>query len=319
MAFWWVNQNQTYEQEIGGGYMWSPKRNANGAYNQFYENMTLAQPGDVVFSFRQQHISDVGIVQAPAQSAPKPQEFGESGSYWSAEGWLVSVSWHKLGRPVRPKQYIDELRPTLPPKYSPLNAQTGSGLQSVYLANVKEDMAAVLVSKLSAKDQAFIANAGSSVSADDEAIAALEDDIEKRIEQDTTIDVTERQTIINARKGQGKYRRNLELIEQACRVTGVTDKRLLRASHIKPWRLCDTNHERLDGNNGLLLSPNIDHLFDQGFISFESDGKLLASSLIETDQLVALGVPLSETFRTGPFNEEQRDYLSFHRHTVFKP
>jgi hypothetical protein len=39
MRHWWVNQNQTYEAEISGGYIWSPKRNQNGARNQFYENM----------------------------------------------------------------------------------------------------------------------------------------------------------------------------------------------------------------------------------------------------------------------------------------
>ena len=47
MAFWWVNQNQTAKHEIGGGYMWSPKRNQNGSYSQFYENMHRVGTGDV--------------------------------------------------------------------------------------------------------------------------------------------------------------------------------------------------------------------------------------------------------------------------------
>ena len=50
MRFWWVNQNMTYREEIGGGYMWSPKCNNNGTRNQFYENMKLVNIGDVVFS-----------------------------------------------------------------------------------------------------------------------------------------------------------------------------------------------------------------------------------------------------------------------------
>jgi transposase len=50
----------------------------------------------------------------------------------------------------------------------------------------------------------------------------------------------------------------------------------LRASHIRPWRDSD-NEARLDGENGLLLTPTIDHLFDRGFISFEDDGRLLIS------------------------------------------
>jgi len=49
--YWWVNQNQTSRAEVRGSFMWSPKRNANGARNQFYENMRDVSPGDIVFSF----------------------------------------------------------------------------------------------------------------------------------------------------------------------------------------------------------------------------------------------------------------------------
>ena len=51
MRYWWVNQNQTFRQEIAGGYLWSPKRNANGARNPFYESMREVSPGDLIFSF----------------------------------------------------------------------------------------------------------------------------------------------------------------------------------------------------------------------------------------------------------------------------
>ena len=51
MRYWWVNQNQTFRQEQAGGYLWSPKRNANGARNPFYETMREVSPGDVIFSF----------------------------------------------------------------------------------------------------------------------------------------------------------------------------------------------------------------------------------------------------------------------------
>ena len=44
MRYWWVNQKQTHRHEIGGGYLWSPMRNRNGARNQFYENMKAASP-----------------------------------------------------------------------------------------------------------------------------------------------------------------------------------------------------------------------------------------------------------------------------------
>jgi len=54
--YWWVNHNQTWQQEIEGQYLWSPKVNANGSRNQFYNNMRLASPGDLVLSYADQQI-----------------------------------------------------------------------------------------------------------------------------------------------------------------------------------------------------------------------------------------------------------------------
>jgi hypothetical protein len=59
MRYWWVNQNQTFRQEIGGGYLWSPKRNANGGRNPFYETMREVSPGDLIFSFVDTRITAV--------------------------------------------------------------------------------------------------------------------------------------------------------------------------------------------------------------------------------------------------------------------
>ena len=89
VRFWWVNQNQTFDQEFGGGYLWSPKRNQNGARNQFYENMREAAPGDVIFSFRDQAIAAIGIAQSYCYECPKPDEFGAIGPNWHpSAGWL---------------------------------------------------------------------------------------------------------------------------------------------------------------------------------------------------------------------------------------
>ncbi len=68
MRYWWVNQNQTYRAEVRGSFMWSPKRNANGARSQFYENMREVSPGDVVFSFCDTRIKAVGVVTGGART-----------------------------------------------------------------------------------------------------------------------------------------------------------------------------------------------------------------------------------------------------------
>ncbi len=78
MKHWWVNQNQTYAHEVGGGYLCSPKTNSNVSKNRFYDAMTETQAGDVVFSFCDTLIKAVGVVTGPCQSAPKPTEFGST-------------------------------------------------------------------------------------------------------------------------------------------------------------------------------------------------------------------------------------------------
>jgi hypothetical protein len=72
VRYWWVNQNQTYRQEIEGGYLWSPKRNANGARNPFYEFMREVAPGDLVFSFVDTRIAAVRLTAVGL--GEKPQE-----------------------------------------------------------------------------------------------------------------------------------------------------------------------------------------------------------------------------------------------------
>ena len=144
MRYWWVNQNQTYRHEVAGGYLWSPKRNANGARNPFYESMREVAPGDLIFSFMDTRILAVGFAQSYCWESPKPLEFGTSGQNWEDIGWRVKVHFTELANKVRPKDHIDILRPLLPEKYSPLQPN-GNGLQSVYLTEVPTTLAEVLI------------------------------------------------------------------------------------------------------------------------------------------------------------------------------
>ena len=144
MRYWWVNQNQTFRHEVQGGYLWSPKRNANGARNPFYESMREVAPGDLVFSFMDTRILAIGVAQSYCWESPKPLEFGTAGPNWENVGWKVKVSFTELSNRVRPKDHIDVLRPLLPERYSPLQPN-GNGLQSVYLTEVPVALAEVLV------------------------------------------------------------------------------------------------------------------------------------------------------------------------------
>ena len=326
-GYWWVNHKQTWRQEIEGQYLWSPKTKRNGGRNEFYINMRRASPGDFVLSYADQQISRVGRVAEFAFSAPKPEEFGTVGANWNRDGWLLPVYWTELVPPVRPKDSVDQLRPLLPVRYSPINPATGDGNQGAYLAEISEPLFDAIVSRTSF-DNVLLATGGSNSLNYESVVDAVEDALERRITADLTLDDTVKKSIIAARRGQGLFRSNVERLGRACRLTGITTPSLLKASHIKPWRACETPQERLDGMNGLLLTPDADHLFDRGFISFHDEGEVLVSKRVDRDDLRRLGfdqlvfeatgfmeAPID--WRTKSFRPEQRAYLDYHRKEVY--
>jgi hypothetical protein len=136
-----------------------------------------------------------------------------------------------------------------------------------------------------------------------------------RLASNTAPDATESEQLAMARVGQGLFRKRLQQIEKTCRLTGLSAVKHLRASHIKPWR-DSTDAERLDGNNGLLLSPHVDHLFDQGYLTFEADGRVVFSRTL--DRSVIRLWKLASVQSTGPFNQKQQHYLEYHRAHIFK-
>jgi hypothetical protein len=288
--------------------MWSPKRNANGARNQFYENMREVATGDVVFSFCDARVKAIGVVTATAQTGPKP-DFGNAGLNWSKEGWFVPVDYCVLNHQIRPKDHADVLRPFLPAKYSPLQG-SGDGLQSVYLAEVPQSLAEALIAVIG---QAYW-DAYSAIAALQTATETV--DVENDVARESVLTgPTFREQIVRARRGQGVFRANVLLREEACRVTRVGEPRHLKASHIKPWR--DANDsERLDGANGLLLSPHIDHLFDEGYITFSNNQELVIVPEVRDKLLDAWGIDAG--VRVGEFTREQNGYLDYHRANVFK-
>jgi hypothetical protein len=75
----------------------------------------------------------------------------------------------------------------------------------------------------------------------------------------------------------------------------------LIASHVQPWR-DSSNEQRLDGENGLLLTPTVDHLFDKGFISFEDSGQLIVSPVADQRSLKRMGVDPESRVNEGYFN-----------------
>ena len=140
---------------------------------------------------------------------------------------------------------------------------------------------------------------------------------EQFVSFDNTKDVEkERETKTFTRIGQGKYREDLKrLWNYSCSVTGCRIDEVLIASHIKPWRDCTENNEWLNPYNGLLLVPNLDSLFDKGYISFSDDGVIMISNKIGASEYKSLGI--NTKMRLRFVLEEHKAFLQYHRENIF--
>ena len=127
---------------------------------------------------------------------------------------------------------------------------------------------------------------------------------------------TEVERLRKERIGQDVFRRALlNYWEDACAVTGVKNSTLLRASHIIPWARCESDEERLNVHNGLLLVATLDAAFDAGLITFEDDGSILISSrLAESDQTSA---GIGPDLKLARMNDEIKKRLDWHRLNLF--
>lgn len=90
---------------------------------------------------------------------------------------------------------------------------------------------------------------------------------------------------------------------------------LLVASHIKPWRSAN-NHERISSENGLLLSPLYDKLFDLGFITFNNKMQIVVSKKLSVENVKLINIDCNKIFISNPSNELCKN-MSYHRENIF--
>lgn len=310
VRYWWVNHRLVHRQELEGELLWSPQNRQNGGNEESSNNMTKVMPGDVVFSFADAAIRAVGLALGRTRETPNPFEFGTARKLAGAgRGWQIAVRFAELAHPLDPRNHLAELVPVLPAKRSPIRA-SGDVNRRVYLASVPRKMAETLRRLLGPEVDDLVEKIAQG------ANGQLPDDAEEAaIHQRTDLVPAEKVNLVKARHGQGAYRHNLELVEAACRITGLLDRRHLRAAHIKPW--CKSSDaEKLDGFNGLLLSPHLAHLFGRGYISFADSGELLVSRHLNPAVLEKWGLRLP--LHGSAFRPEQCRYLDYHRRNVFE-
>ena len=154
------------------------------------------------------------------------------------------------------------------------------------------------------KRKAFIENYGSIRQTEEETFFGVREQEKKHL-------------IRYSREGQDEYRR--KLLEECpfCPITMINEESLLIASHIKPWAVSDPK-ERIDPNNGFILSPLYDKLFDRGYITFSNDKRVSISNWLSRQVKERIGIKENQLFQFLPMNDSRARYLEYHRNMVFK-
>lgn len=132
------------------------------------------------------------------------------------------------------------------------------------------------------------------------------------------IEITEKIIKQKVRVGQNSFRNDLLKSLKKCPITKIDDKKLLIASHIKPW-IHSNNEERLDPNNGFLLSPLYDKLFDKGIglITFTPEKEVLISKRLSRENRARLEINHRDIIKDLPINGRE-EFLEYHRKYIFQ-
>lgn len=295
MEFYWVNIGTTHRTVIDQHFLWAPKSSVNKVGNEvtrlYWDNVGKVRQGDIIFCCYNQRISFLAIADGNSYTEERPmsRSFGE----WDAIGNRVDVQIVELDRKVHRDEISSEFIARFNNRSTPSLFSAQARLNQIYMAHLPADAGMYLleaVNQTARSEDAFI-RAGTA--------------------EPAKISPTTREALVMARLGQGKFR--ADLIKRwggRCALTGLKNVNLMVASHINSWALSD-NIERLDVENGLLLAPHIDRLFDQGLISFSDNGSLQISPALNGDDRVIFGLDRFTKIET--LSVKNLFYLERHR------
>jgi hypothetical protein len=258
--------------------------------------MNDLKPGDVVFTYADSRLRGYAAIRSEAVNSERP--YRSENPYQPGQGGRLAIcDFNEL--PVgalRIETILENPR---------LKAELKSGQNAVLTrkGTVAQKYLCPL-SELAASELRVLAGMSP-------ATVAI-----KRIKQ---LKPTQALALVNARVGQGQFREDLvKGFEGQCALTGLAVSKLIRASHIRPWCECESDEQKLDPHNGLLLAVGVDAAFDCGFITFDDDGTLLISITLDVADLARLGIPAEGRLRSSHLSKERRAYLKYHREQVFE-
>jgi len=302
MNYFLVFQNKSYEEERNGGYLWAPQKNKNGQTFHHWTDMKLIKKGDIIFNSFNGKLVSILTAQANCQEHERPTGL-EQLDLWEKDGWLVDVEYNDLEQPITYKNHMEDILKLQDDKYAPFN-KSGRG-NTGYLFRVSKELANFFFEVIEATNLVLRRKFQIEDNLQLEDVKQIENELNSII----TLEKTEKETIIKSRIGQSAFKKALLTIEKKCRLCGVRDERFLVASHIKPWSESN-NQERLDVNNGLLLCPNHDALFDKRYISFDETGKVMVKKSLDATTKMFLNISDNMSIN---LDERQQIYMEWHR------
>ena len=294
MEFYWVNVGLTINEVLSGSFLWAPQhtitQSGKEQHLEHWDNVAAVKAGDLIFCCHSQRISHIARAVKDSYLAPRPPS--RSFSEWNASGHRVDVQLIELKTPVLRDDVSAEFISCFEERTSPsLFTSTGT-LKQIYIAHLPKDAGTYLLEA-------------------SRVIERFEDALITDGGYGKKVSKTDRDAIVKARIGQGKFRADLlKMWNRQCSLTGLSNPDLLIASHIHAWSL-GTNAERIDPYNGLLLAPNIDRLFDKGLISFDNNGHILIKSTLSTKDRQLLSLDKHTQLINVP--DESRIFLARHR------
>lgn len=294
MEFYWVNVGGTHKEVLEGNFLWAPVSSlqSNGKEKTLvhWDNVGAVEKGDIIFCCREKQIYAIAIATAEAFDAERPTN--RSFSTWSKKGRRVDIDLIQLERPILRDEIAAVFMDQFDKQTSPSLFTKGGTLNQIYMAH------------LPVRAGVFLLEASGQLPVFENVLITQGASGEK-------VDKTTRESIVQARVGQGQFRASLLSIWQGrCALTGIENQDLLVASHIEAWCMAD-NVARLDPDNGLLLATHVDRLFDRGLISFAGDGSLLVSGRLSQHDRAVFG--LDQFAGIAGLSAGNQKYLIKHR------
>lgn len=311
MALWWVNLGRRLAAQVENSSLWCPNRvvKKNGTLappTWHWSIIEHVKPGEFIVAAKAGKVVGLAIANALAiPNRPKPAGFPD-GDRWHDVGWLLPVTFVLFDGARRRDEFISDLFLT-PAARSPIRVDKKTGTKNgneIYMAAVNDLDGEKLFTRISA-------------ALDRENPGCIERALERQgpagAPSSKSQKATTRTAVVDARLGQGRFRRDLlSQFGNRCCATELDIPDLLIASHIYPWGLA-SDEERLDPYDGLLLSAGVDAAFDKGLITIDEEGRWIAATHFSDEQLVQAGLERIIGKPVRGIEERHQEFLARHR------